>query len=172
MRVLSETSRGGPLLHCRSCWSRRGWQNYFESNSERGCVTRVLSSQNSLHCALAQTPESKPTRVLARNCSHGAVYDDPEPTIGFNPGKTERNGMSINLWEGAGSALSQATIFHRPTAARHRPRVFVPTSGAVSKAPIGTAWCVAAVPAWISTKPQRLFDDASWQVGQPLAQLA
>jgi signal recognition particle receptor subunit beta len=59
----------------------------------------VLSSQNSLHCALAQTPESKPTRVLARNCSHGAVYDDPEPTIGFNPGKTERNGMSINLWD-------------------------------------------------------------------------
>ena len=44
----------------------------------------------------------------------------------------------------------------------------MPTSGAVSKAPIGTAWCVAAVPAWISTKPQRLFDDASWQVGQPL----
>ena len=75
-------------------------------------------------------------------------------------------------WKGyVGPALSQATNFHRPTAARHRPRIFVPTSGAVSKAPIGTAWCVAAVPAWISTKPQRLFDNASWQVGQPLAQV-
>ena len=32
--------------------------------------------------------------------SHAAaVFDDPEPTIGFSPSETERNGMSIKLWD-------------------------------------------------------------------------
>ena len=59
-----------------------------------------------------------------------------------------------------------------PNLARRPPQGPCRTSGADPPAPVGTAWCVAAVPAWISTKPQRLFDDASWQVGQHLAELA
>ena len=64
-----------------------------------GALRECYPRQTHSTAPLRRPPESKPTTVLARDSSDGAVYDDPEPTIGFNPGKTERNGMSINLWD-------------------------------------------------------------------------
>ena len=59
-----------------------------------------------------------------------------------------------------------------PNLARRPPRAPCRTSGDDPPAPIGTMWWLAAVSAWISTKPQRLLDGVCWKVGRPRALVA